>query len=124
MGILNIADPIVTFTLVIVLLFVLWLLQKHTRALRLLRHQLQTLERGQQQLDEEMEILGHSREVKALSESGTQRAALDRSEDELLSGPQAAIRKTAKSGPRSAVTSSQNMSESSELLDEALAEID
>ena len=124
LGFLDIADPIVTLTLVVVLLFVLWVLQKHTRALRLLRHQLQTLERGQHQLDEEMEILGQSRELGALSESGAQKAALSSSQEEILSGPQAAIRRTASSGPRAVVASNIKVSESSDLLDETLSEID
>ena len=123
MGFLDIADPIVTLTLVIVLLFVLWVLQRQTRALRLLRHQLQTLERGQAQLDEEMEILGQSRDLSAASDSGAQLAAQRSSEEDILSGPQAAIRKTIKSGPRLAV-SDISVSESQDLLDEALAELD
>ena len=124
MGILDIADPIVTFTLVVVMLFVLWVLQRQTRALRLLRHQLQTLERGQAQLDEEMEILGQSREMGALNDSGAQLAAQRSSEEGILSEPQAAIRRTASSGPRAVVAANIKVSESTELLDEVLAELE
>ena len=143
LGLVDIADPVLTLTVVIVLLFVLWVLQRHTRALLVLRHQLQSLERGQQQLDEELEILGRSREMPALSESGASRAVhmgahvppqsgtheapQPSGEQTAISGPHAAIRRTKgtpRSGTHKVPATNARVSESSDLLDDALAELD
>ncbi len=66
----DIAHPLLTLALTGGLLFVLWVLKTHVRRIRLLQHQIDDILRGMAQLDDEIEILSHSKNLPAVGETG------------------------------------------------------
>lgn len=70
----DIAHPVLTVALTCGLLFVLWILKRHVRRLRVLQHQIDDILRGMAQLDDEIEILSHSKNLPAVGASGEREA--------------------------------------------------